>query len=77
MSFLTKKKVDASHTHNLRDLVKAANLELLRFDEAKRNPIFRVNWDVVQHWSEHSRYRRSDVRMRRIWWQRLAIRNTE
>jgi HEPN domain-containing protein len=58
--FPDKKRVDASHTHNLRDLIKVANLELVRLEEAKRDPNFRNNWDVVQQWSEHSRYRRHD-----------------
>lgn len=57
--FPDKKSVDASHTHNLRDLIKVANLELARLEEAKRNPTFRNHWDLVQQWSEHSRYRRN------------------
>jgi hypothetical protein len=56
--FPDKKSVDASHTHNLRDLVKVANLELVRLEEVKRDPAFGDNWDLVQEWSEQSRYRR-------------------
>lgn len=59
--FPDKKRVDASHTHNLRELARIANLEQVRLDEAKRNPAFRNNWDLVQEWSEQSRYRRSDA----------------
>jgi HEPN domain-containing protein len=63
--FPDKKTVDASHTHNLRDLIKVANLELARLEEAKRDPLFRNHWDLVQRWSEHSRYRRHDSEMAR------------
>jgi HEPN domain-containing protein len=59
--FPDKKSVDGSYTHNLRDLVKVANLELARLEEAKRDPAFRNNWDVVQRWSEQSRYLRRDL----------------
>ena len=59
--FPDKKKVDASHTHNLRELIRVANLERVRLDEARSDPAFRDNWDVVQEWSEQSRYRRSDA----------------
>ncbi len=61
--FPDKKIVDASHTHNLRDLIKVANLELARLEEAKRDPLFRNHWDLVQQWSEHSRYRRHGSEM--------------
>ncbi len=61
--FPDKKSVDASHTHNLRDLVKVANLELARLEEVKRNPVFRDHWDLVQQWSEQSRYRRHDSKL--------------
>lgn len=58
--FPDKKSVDASHTHNLRDLVRVANLEPLRLEQAKADSVFRDNWDLVQQWSEQSRYRRHD-----------------
>ena len=61
--FPDKKSVDASYTHNLKDLVKVANLELARLEEARRDPTFRNNWDLVQQWSEHSRYRRHGSEM--------------
>jgi len=63
--FPDKKSVDASHTHNLRDLIKVANLELARLEVAKRDPAFRNHWDLVQQWSEHSRYRRIGSEMAR------------
>ncbi len=55
--FPDKKKADVSHTHNLRELLKVAGLEDVRFQEAKRDATFRNNWDLVQSWSEQSRYR--------------------
>ncbi|HWC96053.1 MAG TPA: HEPN domain-containing protein [Candidatus Sulfopaludibacter sp.] len=61
--FPDKKSVDASHTHNLRDLIKVANLELARLEEAKRDSTFRNYWDLVQQWSEHSRYRKNGSEM--------------
>ena len=61
--FPDKKTVDASYTHNLRDLIKVANLELARSEEAKKDPLFRNHWDLVQQWSEHSRYRRHSPEM--------------
>jgi HEPN domain-containing protein len=56
--FPEKKSVESSYTHNLKDLVKAAKLDLTRLEEAKRDPIFRNYWDRVQEWSEQSRYGR-------------------
>ena len=61
--FPEKKSVDASYTHNLKDLIKVANLEPKRLEEAKTDPVFRNNWDLVQEWSEHSRYRRHGSEM--------------
>lgn len=56
--FPDKKRVDASHTHNLKELVRLANLEQARSQEANHDPIFRDHWDLVQHWTEQSRYSR-------------------
>jgi HEPN domain-containing protein len=56
--FPDKKSVDASYTHNLKDLVKVANLEMARSQEAGSDPVFGRYWDLVQQWSEQSRYRR-------------------
>ena len=56
--FPDKKIVEASHTHNLKDLVRVANLELIRLEQATKDSVFRDYWDLVQQWSEQSRYRR-------------------
>jgi HEPN domain-containing protein len=58
--FPEKKNVDASHTHSLKDLVRVANLEAGHLEEAKRDIVFREYWNLVQAWSEQSRYRRHD-----------------
>jgi len=56
--FPEKKRVDASYTHNLRELVRVAELrdELQAAEET--DPQFRRFWRVVQLWSEQSRYGR-------------------
>lgn len=56
--FPEKRSVDASHTHNLKDLIRVANLEVARLEQARNDSVFRNNWDFVQEWSEQSRYRR-------------------
>jgi hypothetical protein len=61
--FPEKKSVDASYTHDLNALIKVANLEAVRAEEAGKDPVFRNYWDVVKQWSEHSRYRRHTPEM--------------
>ena len=56
--FPDKRKVESSHSHNLRELIRVAGLEDARLEQASKDPEFRKNWDVVQSWSEQSRYRR-------------------
>jgi HEPN domain-containing protein len=54
--FPDKKKADLSYTHNLRGLRGVARLEKAVVEESKRDAAFRNNWDIVQLWSEQSRY---------------------
>jgi hypothetical protein len=54
--FPDKKRVDLSYTHSLRVLLGVADLEKELAEESKRDAAFRDNWDIVQLWSEHSRY---------------------
>jgi hypothetical protein len=54
--FPDKKKVDLSYTHTPRGLLSVAKLEKASVEESKRDAAFRTNWDLVQSWSEHSRY---------------------
>jgi HEPN domain-containing protein len=56
--FPDKRKVDASHSHNLRELVRVAELEEARIVYAGKDGVFRANWDIAREWSEQSRYRR-------------------
>jgi hypothetical protein len=51
------------------------NLELARSEEAKRDPLFRNHWDLVQQWSEHSRYRRHGSEMARALVESISERN--
>jgi HEPN domain-containing protein len=46
--FPEKRSVDASHTHNLKDLIRVANLEVARLEKARSDAVFRNNWDFVQ-----------------------------
>lgn len=54
--FPDKRKADDSYTHSFEKLLKVAELERARAEEAKRDVAFRDNWDLVQWWSEQSRY---------------------
>lgn len=54
--FPDKKKVNASHTHDLTILVKTSALEPDMDKELKSNPDFADNWYTVKDWSEKSRY---------------------
>jgi hypothetical protein len=56
--FPDKKRVDSSYSHNLDLLVKLAGLEGARAAYFGRSPEFRKHWDVLQLWSEESRYQR-------------------
>jgi hypothetical protein len=54
--FPERKRVEDSHTHNLEKLVKLANLEEARLEQAERDAVFRNNWELVKAWTEQSRY---------------------
>ena len=56
--FPDKKRVDSSHTHNLRELVRLADLEDARKEASRASEKFRLYWDIVEAWSEQSRYQR-------------------
>jgi hypothetical protein len=58
LRFPRQKEVDASHTHSLKELIKVANLEKAWLEHAKLDPLFRNSWEIVQSWSEQSRYRK-------------------
>jgi hypothetical protein len=54
--FEEKKFSEKSWTHNLRELVKLAGLEAAHEADARSNPAFGRNWQVVKDWSEQARY---------------------
>jgi hypothetical protein len=54
--FPDKRKADDSYSHSFEKLLKVAELEKPRAEEARRDVVFRDNWDRVQWWSEQSRY---------------------
>ena len=54
--FPDKARVLASYTHNLEQLVRAADLEAALRAEQVARPGFAVSWAVVKDWSEQSRY---------------------
>jgi len=63
--FPDKDTVIKIYTHDLEKLVVAAKLEDERRAQAKSDPVFRGNWDVVKQWSEQTRYRRHDLEIAR------------
>ncbi len=64
--FPDKKKVDSSYTHNLRELVKLAGLHDNLIERTGTDKDFLRNWEVVQLWSEDSRYRKHTAESARV-----------
>ncbi len=60
--FPDKKRVDSSHTHSLKELVRVAELETALRTHGKSDPHFEEHWDTLQLWSEQSRYNRSGLK---------------
>jgi len=56
--FPDKKAVDKSYTHNLEQLVAAAELKPLLDAEIQTNQAFALGWAVAKDWTEESRYER-------------------
>ncbi len=59
--FPDKERAFTSYTHNLRELLRAAQLEKALLEQSKGDAVFRYNWEIVQLWSEHSRYATTDA----------------
>jgi len=55
-----KKFIIDCYTHNLKDLVKLANLENLKLSMEQTNANFATNWSIVKDWNEGARYRTFD-----------------
>jgi HEPN domain-containing protein len=56
--FPDKTKVNSSYSHKFRDLIVIAGLDEEHLEHTRIDPDFRKNWEIVQAWSEESRYRR-------------------
>jgi len=56
--FPDKRRVDSSHSHNLRELVRVARLSDVLAERIGKDPGFGLNWTVVQAWTEQSRYQK-------------------
>lgn len=56
--FPDKGKVNSSYTHNLLDLISVAGLKDGLKEQASKDRDFQTNWEIVQLWSEQSRYQK-------------------
>ena len=54
--FPDKKLVNESHTHNLKELLRLANLDGSLDADSRVLPALATNWTIIQNWSETSRY---------------------
>lgn len=54
--FPEKKRVNSSHTYDLGELLKVAELSDELQEAPKADPLFRKYWNDVREWSEQSRY---------------------
>ena len=70
-----KKRVNASHTHDVGELVKVAELQDELLAAAKADPLFRKYWNDVQEWSEQSRYDKHSEQSARALIEAIGDRN--
>jgi len=54
--FPDKKLTNSCYTHELADLVKVAGLKQKLSEQENESEDFKLNWRVVQNWSEEARY---------------------
>jgi HEPN domain-containing protein len=73
--FPEKKRVDASYTHSLKELVRVAELRDGLQEAAEADPRLREYWDVVESWSEQSRYGRNSKERARALIEAISDRN--
>jgi HEPN domain-containing protein len=57
-AFPDKKRVNASYTHDLEELLVLADLRTTLTEAIKGVPEFGTNWRIVRSWRESSRYQR-------------------
>jgi len=55
-----RKSIDAIYSHDLKKLIKSANLEITLNEDMEKDKELAVNWSVLQHWTEVSRYEKYD-----------------
>jgi hypothetical protein len=67
--------VDASYTHSLKELVRVAELRDGLQEAAEADPRLREYWDVVESWSEQSRYGRNSKERARALIEAISDRN--
>lgn len=60
--FPDKKRTQDSWQHSPLKLINAARLDTLLDAERRSDPRFSANWNVVQDWTEESRYSQPDQR---------------
>jgi HEPN domain-containing protein len=73
--FPEKKRVDASYTHSLKELVRVAELRDGLQEAAEADPRLREYWDVVESWSEQSRYGKNSKERARALIEAISDRN--
>lgn len=73
--FPDKKQVDASYTHNLRELIRLAGLEGTFANLTRQSKFFRENWEVVEEWWEGSRYEEHTLAEAKRLIEAIAARN--
>jgi HEPN domain-containing protein len=54
--FPDKRLVLDSYSHDLEKLLRVSGIEGLHEVEMRSNPAFAINWEIVDDWSEESRY---------------------
>ena len=74
--FPDRKMVHRSYTHNLQELMNTAGFEEEFRADAQYIHALGVNWNIVQLWSEESRYREYELEMAEECLKRSATRRT-
>ena len=73
--FPDQKRVNTSFTHSLKELIRVAELRDALGEAANADPRFREYWDIVESWSEQSRYGRSSAERARALLEAVSNRN--
>lgn len=67
--------VRASHTHNLEELIKAAELHTFFLASLNSNNDFKVNWNVIKDWDSIARYEFHGEKEARDLYKAITARN--